>query len=349
MLSMSSITSSEKRYGRDLFAVFLLGISTVQMTIFFQTNKRIPYLNKLAVFLLWLLNCLHVAVTTHITYHYLVTMGGNIQGPLVWSYTASSILELSLTNITQMLYSIRLWQLLKRNKSRPYLFSLLVMLLMLSIAMNIYIPIQIAKVKNIISLGFVTYHWAVTLDFSTSSAIDFLLSTSLIYSLAKFGKRLEWAETTLTVLAAYALNTGIIASFFSLTCIMAYVLMPKDLIFFALKIVLTGLYVNSFLAMLNARFYFQRSEGLVNVSLPQVIMYEHGGGGQARASRYDHRSLGPPRAPRMTQTEDTHNATINEAGLPLFNSKHASDEPTANSIQLLEVKVTKEELQAHDL
>jgi len=78
------------------------------------------------------------------------------------------------------------------------------------------------------------------------------------------------------VLAAYALNTGIIASFFSLTCIIAYILMPRNLIFLALKIVLTGLSVNSFLAMLNARFYFQRSEGLVNVSLPQVIMYEHG-------------------------------------------------------------------------
>jgi len=51
----------------------------------------------------------------------------------------------------------------------------------------------------------------------------------------------------------------------------------------------------------------------------------------------------------MTQTEDTPNATINEAGLPLFNPKHASDEPKANSIQLLEVKVMKEELQAHDL
>ncbi|KAF8067703.1 hypothetical protein FPV67DRAFT_1151719 [Lyophyllum atratum] len=144
------------------------------------------------------------------------------------------------------------------------------------------------------------------------------------------------AETSAVVLAAYALNTGIIASIFSLICIALYPAMPDNL-FFASKIVLTGLYVNSFLAMLNARFYFQRSDGFVNVTLPHgsVIMY-------------DHAAQQATRAPRQMQQESTNNATINEVGLPLFKPRHGSGELPSSGIQLMEVKVTKEELQTQD-
>lgn len=316
----------------DLIAIFLFGIATVQSAIFFKTNLRVPYLNKLTVLVLWLLNGLHVVITTHVTYFYLVTVNGDALVPLVWSYIASSVLELFLTNATQILYSIRLWQLLKDNTYRALVFIPVGALIAFCLAMNIYVPFQLSFVENIPALANINFPWAVILDFSASSIIDFVLSLSLIYCLAKSGKKLDWADKSATVVAAYVLNTGIIASIFSLFCIVIYVVMPNNLIFFAFKIVLTGLYINSFLAMLNSRFYFQRGDGLVNVSLPHgnVMMYDHGSHGT--------------RASHALQSAVTNGATINEVGLPLFKPKRSLNDLRPGDMQLVEVKVTKEEL-----
>ncbi|KAF8067688.1 hypothetical protein FPV67DRAFT_1150785 [Lyophyllum atratum] len=214
------------------------------------------------------------------------------------------------------------------------LFVPLVALIVFSLVMNIYIPLQVSHVRNIPSLAFVE-SWAPTLDFCASSVIDFWLSFSLIYCLAKSGKRLDWADTGAVVLAAYALNTGIIASVFSLLPLITFAAMPDNLIFFAFKIVLTGLYVNSFLAMLNSRHYFQRPEALVRVSLPQGTMaYDRGIHHGTRPSH-----------PVPTITDAPHDCTINEAGLPLFKPKNSSSGHSPHDIQLLEVKVGKEEHQ----
>ncbi|KAH0581799.1 hypothetical protein H2248_011481 [Termitomyces sp. 'cryptogamus'] len=105
--------------------------------------------------------------------------------------------------------------------------------------------------------------------------------------------------------------------------------MPENLMFFAFRVVLCGFYVNSFLAMLNARFYFQRAEGLVNVALPHgsVIVYEN--------------------ANRMPAAAGTsNNVTINEAGLPIFMPKDEAGQ--LREIQLMEVKVTKEQTESRE-
>ncbi|KAG6829456.1 hypothetical protein H0H87_011373 [Tephrocybe sp. NHM501043] len=125
--------------------------------------------------------------------------------------------------------------------------------------------------------------------------------------------------------------------------------MSDGLIFVALRIVLAGLYINSFLAMyvtvnsnstlqlkltflrLNARYYFQRSEGRVNVTLPHEGVYLYSNGDYAS---------------RIPSGNDTsNNVTINEAGLPLFKP---SEVKQVTDIKLLEVKVTKERDEIHD-
>ncbi|ESK85250.1 hypothetical protein Moror_11372 [Moniliophthora roreri MCA 2997] len=140
-------------------------------------------------------------------------------------------------------------------------------------------------------------------------------------------------DKSLDVILAYALNTGILASFFSLTCPIVYSLMPDNLVFLCLRIILTGLYVNSLLAMLNARYYFQKSDDLstgpINApSQTSVLVYN---------GRGFNRQL------HSTASSSSNKATINEIGLPLFQPREERNK-VDSSIQLMEVKVTKDRL-----
>ncbi|KAI3615728.1 QCR6 subunit6 of the ubiquinol cytochrome-c reductase complex [Moniliophthora roreri] len=335
--------------------IFLFAVASVQTFIFFKANSETHHVNKWMVFLLWLLAVLHVVSVIHVIFFYLVTSGGKIDGPLVWSYVSETSLEvggvwdgsncklttfqLLLTNLTQILYAMRLWQLMRGIVQRLILFTALGCLIGLNLGESaLYhfpgdIPLRVSQVPTIGGLSNVDFAWAVKLDFSATSLIDFILSIALVHNLAKPGKRLDWTDKSLDVILAYALNTGILASFFSLTCPIVYSLMPDNLVFLCLRIILTGLYVNSLLAMLNARYYFQKSDDLstgpINApSQTSVLVYN---------GRGFNRQL------HSTASSSSNKATINEIGLPLFQPREERNK-VDSSIQLMEVKVTKDRL-----
>ncbi|KAG5732274.1 hypothetical protein E4T56_gene11381 [Termitomyces sp. T112] len=318
----------------SLVLTLLLGIATVQTSIFVQTNKQIPYMNKFTVLVLWFFLVVQAAMTSHTVYFYLVRHPGVsiLDIELIWSYTVNCAFDLLLTNLTEILYSLRLWQLLRNKRYRVGLFAPVVPLILVGLALNIYIPLKIKQVKHFPDLLTVSFHWAVVLAFTSSSLVDFLLCLALIYALAKAGTRLDWADTNAAVIAAYALNSGAVATAFSFLSLIVYLLIPTNFLFFALRMVLSGIYVNSFMAMLNARFYFQRPEGLVNVTLPHgsVIVYNNGG----------YANHGAPAA------GTSNHVTINEAGLPIFKPKTETGQLT--EIQLMEVKVTKEQTETRE-
>ncbi|KAG6915161.1 hypothetical protein DXG01_012956 [Tephrocybe rancida] len=217
-------------------------------------------------------------------------------------------------------------------EQRKVVWSYVIALIVLNLALNIYLPFKLAQAPVFRDILHPPFGWLVILDFAIASLIDLVLCLLLIYALAKVGKKLDWTDTNFMVIAAYVINTGAIAALFSLSTLLSYIFMPTNLIFLACKVVLTTLYVNCLFAMLNARFYFQRSEGLVSVALPHgsVFMYENGG----------------PASRIQATTDVSNHVTINEAGLPLFKAKNEVNH--TQDIQLLEVKVTKEQAEIQD-
>uniref|UniRef100_A0A0W0G6Z4 DUF6534 domain-containing protein n=1 Tax=Moniliophthora roreri TaxID=221103 RepID=A0A0W0G6Z4_MONRR len=321
--------------------IFLFAVASVQTFIFFKANSETHHVNKWMVFLLWLLAVLHVVSVIHVIFFYLVTSGGKIDGPLPAKSETS--LELLLTNLTQM-FSVCNAALAahERNCAASDTFygsclNICAFRVLVSIdqnpANNTEYRYTAESVPTIGGLSNVDFAWAVKLDFSATSLIDFILSIALVHNLAKPGKRLDWTDKSLDVILAYALNTGILASFFSLTCPIVYSLMPDNLVFLCLRIILTGLYVNSLLAMLNARYYFQKSDDLstgpINApSQTSVLVYN---------GRGFNRQL------HSTASSSSNKATINEIGLPLFQPREERNK-VDSSIQLMEVKVTKDRL-----
>ncbi|KAK1228814.1 hypothetical protein PQX77_008133, partial [Marasmius sp. AFHP31] len=167
--------------------------------------------------------------------------------------------------------------------------------------LNIYMPYRFSRVPQFYGLLSIDFGWAVTLAFGLTSVIDCTLSASLVVMLHKANKRLDWTDNRFYVALAYVVNSGALASVFSITCPFAYNFMSTNFIFLALRFVLTALYLNSLLAMLNAQHYLEDWGGRSN---RDVYVYDGSG--------FRHRPSQQPLPPR---------STINEIGLPLFDNQ----------------------------
>ncbi|KAG0698364.1 hypothetical protein DFH29DRAFT_941402 [Suillus ampliporus] len=65
---------------------------------------------------------------------------------------------------------------------------------------------------------------------------------------------------------AYTINTGCVTSIFSIATVIACAAMLRNFIFLGIEFLVTKLYVNSYLALLNARYYFEASADTINSS-----------------------------------------------------------------------------------
>ncbi|KAK1222214.1 hypothetical protein PQX77_014944 [Marasmius sp. AFHP31] len=179
----------------------------------------------------------------------------------------------------------------------------------------------------------VATQWAVMLSFGLTPAIDCILSATLVVMLHKTNKRLDWTDNQFYIVLAYVVNSGALASLFAITCPFAYILMPLSFVFLALRYVLTALYLNSLLAMLNAQHYLEDWGGRAH---KDVYIYNGSSGFRQRPSQQ-------PLVPR---------ATINEVGLPLFegqNNDMLKMSRINGEIPLVEVNVAQEEVRRGEL
>ncbi|KAK0207351.1 hypothetical protein IW262DRAFT_1469593 [Armillaria fumosa] len=73
--------------GATISAIFY-GITILQTAVYFKLNPNDPWLFRYTVALLWILDTLHVALTTHALYFYLIKSFGNYFALLtvIWSF-----------------------------------------------------------------------------------------------------------------------------------------------------------------------------------------------------------------------------------------------------------------------
>jgi hypothetical protein len=99
--------------------------------------------------------------------------------------------------------------------------------------------------------------WATYLTLSTITFADFVIASSLCYLLTTSRTGFSSTDSLITKLMVYVINTGCLTSVCSMAAIITCAAMPTNLIFVAMEFLLAKLYVNSFLALLNARYYAQ--------------------------------------------------------------------------------------------
>ncbi|KAG1842973.1 hypothetical protein F4604DRAFT_1597085, partial [Suillus subluteus] len=94
----------------------------------------------------------------------------------------------------------------------------------------------------------------------------YLIASSLCYLLATSRTGFSSTDSLVTKLASYTISTGCLTSVCSIIAVITCAVMPNNFIFLSIAFLVTKLYVNSFMALLNAKYYLQANTGSLGSS-----------------------------------------------------------------------------------
>ncbi|KAG2126230.1 hypothetical protein DEU56DRAFT_556493 [Suillus clintonianus] len=245
--------------GAAIGAIFF-GLSNVQVFLYFQSRRNSGFtFYKFAVCWLWFLDALHVALVNHMIYYYLIS---NYANPLallemVWSFKALIVIDVCIVYSVHLLYLQRIW-IISRGRTR---FLPVFMTVLIVLASSVGFVLFWAVFKSYLFTDLAKIRWTIYLSLGTMTMIDFLIACSLCYLLASAKTGFTKTDMTLRTLVRDIINTGCLTSMCSMACIITDASMPNNFVFLAIEFLLSKLYVNSYMALLNARHYLGSDGG----------------------------------------------------------------------------------------
>ncbi|RDX54470.1 hypothetical protein OH76DRAFT_1478766 [Lentinus brumalis] len=243
----------------------LYGITIVQTYIYYKRNRSDPTYLKLLVFLLWMLDSLHLALITHAVYFYAVTNFTNLLELMIptWSILSHIVVTGVSDGTVRGIFCQRVWKLSNRN-----------WLLCLAIVVS----------SLVVFSGSIAF---AVKGFSIASFADLPQISDILYVSLGAGVVAD------VLIAASIINTGALTSLCAMLCLITYANMPNNFVFIAFYFVLPKLFLNSLLATLNARRRLRESSSAAMVSIPLSTtsnsrmsfssrpQYSHNRGGQS--------------------------------------------------------------------
>ncbi|KAK0207371.1 hypothetical protein IW262DRAFT_1536519 [Armillaria fumosa] len=259
--------------GATIAAVFY-GITILQTVIYYKRYPDDPWLFRYSVATLWILDTLHVAISTHALYFYMIESFGNYL-PLfgiIWSFPLQLLVNMLIVVGVQALYAVRIWKLGRKfDMGLPWFIFLAVAA---SLGTGIYViydtygsrlvttPVPHSKfvtrytISSFFDLS--TISTSIYIVFSTLAAADFFIATTMCYYLHK-GRSMTGFSGTLKIIVGLmrlVVISGLATSACSLFTLVAYIAWPNSLIFLAIDFILPKLYINSLIAMqVSLRWY----------------------------------------------------------------------------------------------
>lgn len=228
----------------------LWGVLCVQTYNFFIGNSRDKPVFKLLIAFLWGLDTFDTVLNCHILYHYLVS---NYLNPFaimipVWSVIIHVAIT-SLSNfIIRSMFAKRIYRLSDNNIPTTLwivavsLTDLICGIVITVKAFGIPSYLDLDKLSNLMYLNFAS---GTTSDLSVALVLCFLLRRSR----TGFSR----TDSLISVLMLYTVNTGLIVALDAFLGLITYIVMPHNFVFLGFYLLLSKLYLNSYLAALNAR------------------------------------------------------------------------------------------------
>ncbi|KAI0758794.1 hypothetical protein C8Q74DRAFT_264045 [Fomes fomentarius] len=263
-----------------LVSAVLFGVTMLQTFVYFSQYPSDRAWRKLAVCWLWFLDAVHLALSAHFVYYYLVVNYDNPSALLhmTWSFKIRTVIDGLVVVSVHTLYTSRLWTLLAidhhvepfgkedrrwsaQKTTMPKCASRFVMrrvvpwlvgtLVAVGYAITIVMCYETFKLESFDRLSHAP--WATYIPYCFSTVIDIVIAGSLCYFLARCRPESGPMNGPIKSLMFYTLNTGIISSVCSLVAIAMMVAFPTTFIPVAIEFLVIKLYINSYLAMVNAR------------------------------------------------------------------------------------------------
>ncbi|PCH44979.1 hypothetical protein WOLCODRAFT_165532 [Wolfiporia cocos MD-104 SS10] len=249
-------------YGAVLIGVYisaiLYGVTNVQVFFYFREYRSDVAWNKLSVAWLWLLDTLHLSCSFHAVYWYLITNFGNSArlSAVVWSFKAQLMIDAFVTVSCHTFYMIRVWKLnaIARRGHKVPMLPLIVSLALLSgYAAVIATGWAVVRTDTYNEYLEPTEKWVTYYPLSTAIVIDAVIAICLCRLLAQCRTGNQRTDSVLAWLMFYTVNTGILTGTVQLLAMIMFAVFPHRFIFIAIEFSVTKIYINSFMAMFNAR------------------------------------------------------------------------------------------------
>ncbi|KAG2057343.1 hypothetical protein BDR06DRAFT_198761 [Suillus hirtellus] len=232
----------------------LFGVTNVQTFIYFQTHKDTGMtFFKLIVIWLWIFDALHLALVVHCVYYYLVTNYANFNAltEIVWSLKLQLIVDVLIVPTVHL----SMTSLVSKGRSR--VLPAIIMCIVVVLSGGVTVPVVLVQYRCRLFQDVVTTEWATYLTLGAVTFDDILIASSLCYLLATSRTGFSSTDSFLTKLLGYIISTGCLTSICSIIAVIACAVMPRNFIFLSIEFLVTKLYVNSFMALMNARYYLQ--------------------------------------------------------------------------------------------
>ncbi|KDR69438.1 hypothetical protein GALMADRAFT_920840 [Galerina marginata CBS 339.88] len=270
-------------------ACILFGISLVQVYMYYTTYPKDWRFQKVIVATLTVFNTGHLVCLIHIVYYYAIEQVGNPAGleGIVWSLRVQTIFNILIIVVVHGLYVHRIWRL-GSHFSRIWPGFLFVLLAGATV-IGVFLMIDAFRLKYFTDMHEAT--WVLYAIFGTTTTMDFLIAASMCYYLNK--SRSGFTRTNYLVLniMRYVLISGALTSITSLSSIVTFAVMPNNLVFLGVSFFITKLYINSYVAMLNARNSIREESSSISVDVTHLRSGLARPGDATMISRCDDRGL----------------------------------------------------------
>ncbi|KAK0457278.1 uncharacterized protein EV420DRAFT_1549887 [Desarmillaria tabescens] len=236
-----------------IIASVFYGITILQTVAYYKQYPNDQWIFRYAVALLWIFDTLHVALTTHALYFYVIESFGNYLALLtiVWSFSLQLLINMLIIPGVQALYAFRIWKL--GSHFHVVLPRFIFVAVAATFGAGLYVMYETYTLTSFLDIS--TIRVSIYLNFSTISAADFVIAGAMCFYLHK-GRSMAGVSSTTKVimrLMRLVVISGLATSACSLFTLVAYIAWPNTLIFVAINFILPRLYINSLLAMLNSR------------------------------------------------------------------------------------------------
>ncbi|KAH8103351.1 hypothetical protein BXZ70DRAFT_925185 [Cristinia sonorae] len=298
-----------------LFSTVLYGITCAQTFVFYQNSITDRWPLKLTVAILWIIDTFDVFLNCHILYHYLVT---HFLDPFalvnpVWSM----LLHVTVTGVSNFIvrgaFTRRVWQLSSKNW---FLCAFITLASLMELVLCIIITAK-AFGKTFMSLSALAPLFYA--DFAAVLAADMTVSLSLCFFLHMSRTGIKKTESLINILILYTINTGLLTAVDASAGLIMFAVMPDKLIYVTFYLQLSKLYVNAYLATLNARETLREksfSNDPLSINLSKI---SRGTGG--RPMQY-----GSPNTTRETESAILDNEGKRPAQLAITVTTHVDEE-----------------------
>jgi len=315
-----------------IISAVLHGVCLLQAFYYFQRYKKDAWFLKALVMVMVTFDATHLCLISHTVYHYSITNFHDEEAlkHIIWSVVIEALFTGVNGALVQTFYVYRVWMLSQKN----YLLTGLLLFLIVSCAgcgtAWVIISMRMGTYRNLLRVNPLT----ITIN-ALSTTIDTLIALSLVYLLNSARTGFRKSDTMINKLIIFVVNTGILTTICAIASLICLVASPNTLIYASFYFCIGRLYLNSFLATLNARKSITEKIDNVDhmlVSMPRSVVSSQGTKGnisiridKTQESMHDNTT-------RKLSPESAHSPSPN---LPYsHNAGHSDDEILAKGTAL---------------